>query len=343
MPKCVLWMVLLSSCWATAGCTPRVKICPAPGPQDTGIRYYRPKPYLLVEPAREVVTNTTRKIVSESTSDQHVQISLEYLPDFSEEYSIHVKSGLGSADVSVTLDQGWNLTALNQNLDSQFDENVKAFAELAEAVSGFVPTDQGGTSGAPPGSLKKWVVPATNVPIGYYESVVGRDKSGKKRLHGWRYVGFMPYATCPLDGCGSESLNCHEVPTPIFGLVFREGVMVFQPLDQGSQHPNLDRRPVSSGEFTVTESTPGKIRNLEKSIRLAVLEAYGVNSRVSLQWSENEDALQIAIDLGNAEIDDDQATLIKRLIVQDDVDEALADLGRPVPEFSPIPGLPAAR
>ncbi|MEM9589491.1 MAG: hypothetical protein AAGA03_19570, partial [Planctomycetota bacterium] len=51
---CVAILLLLLAVLMT-GCTPRVIVRPNPGPTDQGIRYYRPKPYLKVEPAEIAV------------------------------------------------------------------------------------------------------------------------------------------------------------------------------------------------------------------------------------------------------------------------------------------------
>ena len=79
---------------------PRHRVClrsrwsANPDDGDTGVRFYRPKPYLLVTPA-----DPTGRLVN---------MKLEYLPDFNEEYSAHVK---GKA--SVALKDGWNLVGVN--------------------------------------------------------------------------------------------------------------------------------------------------------------------------------------------------------------------------------------
>jgi hypothetical protein len=337
MRSALLLLITLGLLATAPGCTPRVKIRKTPGPHDTGLRYYRPKPYLCVEPAGQVVTVKTTSTTT--PSDEFVSISLEYLPDFSEEYSIHVRPGLGSADVSVTLDQGWNLTSLNQNLDTQFDENVEALAKLAEAGAGFLPTAEGGdAAGAPPGSVRKWVVPATNVPIGYYESVISKDACGKKRLFGWRYVGFMPYAACPTEACGVQGVSCQEMPTPLFGLVFRDGVMVFQRLDAGLEHPDLNRRDVSTGVFTVT-SVNLLLDSLNKTIRIAILEQYGAKSRVKLSAPDDLSTVQIGICLVDPVDRTSRQEFIRDLIVDENVEAALEKLGNPLPEFASIAGL----
>lgn len=184
-----------------------------PGPHDHGVRYYRPKPYLKIEPTL-------------GKSDEYVSITLEYLPDFSEEYSIHVRTGIGTNKTQVTLKDGWNLTQLNVEVDSKVAENLTALAKVLDAVPKLGPT------AADPKAVPHGTVKATNVPIGYYEAVVSPGPDGKRRLYGWRYVGFMPYAQCPVESGGLECADCQS--HPMFGLVFENGVMTFKPLPAAS-------------------------------------------------------------------------------------------------------------
>ena len=223
---CIVCGVLLT------GCAPKVRVTKNPTDCDQGIRYYRPKPYLFVTASGQSTTtgsgSSTRTTVV--PSDQFVSIQLQYLPDFSEEYAISVRPGLGTADVEIGLEDGWNLTSINQNLDSNFDENVGAIADLVGSVGGLVGT----SSGLNPATSRKSVevanrIAARNVPLGYYEAVVGRDDCGKKQLYGWRYLGFVPFASCPIRTCGSESTHCSE-NSNLFGLVFENGVMTFKQL-----------------------------------------------------------------------------------------------------------------
>ncbi len=212
-----------------AGCTPRTVVRPNPGPQDTGIRYYRPKPYLLLQPCPVAENAEVRK-------DKHVQISLEYLPDFSEEYSITVRTGLGTNHTNITLKDGWNLTQIDQNMDSNFDENVEAISNLLKSAGSIVKTD------AKDGVGPRLVVEAANVPLGYYESVISRGCDGKKRLYGWRYVGFLPFHACPLDANGGDFVDCHS--SLLYGLVFHDGIMKFEPLHETGQRSVKDVREV---------------------------------------------------------------------------------------------------
>ncbi|MCA9258593.1 MAG: hypothetical protein KDA61_05315 [Planctomycetales bacterium] len=212
--RCLLGTLAAVVAITSVGCVPRTFVRKNPDDCDRGIRYYRPKPYLALRP---LVNKNGEPVAG------HVQISLEYLPDFSEEYSIHIRSGLGINNTSVTLDQGWNLTALNVELDSQTDENVKAAAALLGEVGGITKTGGGAESA--------FAVPAENVPLGYYEAVIG-ETCGKKQLYGFRYVGFMPYASCPLTACGTpQPYECQSDACQLYGLVFNEkGAMTFRPL-----------------------------------------------------------------------------------------------------------------
>ncbi len=193
-----------------------------PPPWDKGIRYYRPKPYLFIQPA-------------ENGSDAFVRVSLEYLPDFSEEYSIRARAGLGINQTSIKLADGWNLVEIDQKLDAQFDESLKAVGELV----GNLPIPTAGKTADMPRT--KMVVRATNVPLGFYEAVLSRGPNGRKRLYGWRYVGFYPFAACPMHAAGEDCIDCHAAD--VYALTFRRGVMTFQPIAtaayQGDTHRDV--------------------------------------------------------------------------------------------------------
>lgn len=223
------WFFCFVPFFLTACATTNVK--KNPGPHDHGFRYYRPKPYLLIQPT---LPGTADKFAP----DELVSISLAWLPDFSEEYSIRIRAGMGTNKTTFKLQDGWNLTEVNVDIDSKFAENVKAFGELIKAVApkGFLPTPS--ANEGQPATAEKFVVRATNVPMGYYESVVGKGPDGVKRLYGWRYLGFAPYANCPLEPSGVECADCES--QILYGLVFANGVMSFQPLNQIG-HPNTAR------------------------------------------------------------------------------------------------------
>lgn len=173
-----------------------VRVFKNPSDGDSGIRYYRPKPYLLVTAA-----DPTGRLVN---------LKLEYHPDFSEEYSAHVR---GKA--SLALKDGWNLVGVNTK----------------EAP----PKEEAPPAPATPPALPGAVVAATNVPLGYYESIF-EVAGNKKYLKGWRYIGMTILgggapATCHLPNCPNKWPDgC--VNGPLFGLVSFNGVMTFRQLDE---------------------------------------------------------------------------------------------------------------
>lgn len=201
------------------GCLPRTSVLKNPGPHDDGVRYYRPKPYLFVAQA---VDRAGEERIGFVTLDTKI------LPDFAEEYSIHVSPGLGTNRTSIELTDGWNLTGLNIDADSQVDENVRAVSDL---VSSAANAAKASASGSTSDSV---TVQASNVPLGYYESVVSSGPDGRKRLYGFRYVGFFPYAACPMESCGLSCGGCLE--SEIYGLVFEDGCMAFRPLGTLPEH-----------------------------------------------------------------------------------------------------------
>ncbi|WP_417375654.1 hypothetical protein [Gimesia maris] len=322
------------------GCNPRVRINKSPDNKDKGIRYYRPKPYLLVEPAGSETTNTDKKTSTKTPSDEYVSISMEYMPDFSEEYSINVSPGLGSAKVNVALTDGWNLTSLNQELDSQFDENVKAVAELTKAASGFIQTGGSPTKG-PAGSTRKWVVKSTNVPIGYYESIVNEDECGIKRLYGWRYVGFAPYSPCPTKVCGVNNVSCQDpINGAIFGLVFENGVMVFKQLDSIDRTPDTGRETVGSGTFELSNTLSSRLEDLRVAVIKTIQSRYGIDSEVTANLSGNQ--LIVTIKLTSGKLKMDRQNFLSNLLQSTPLSTILEENSDLILRFDEIQGLQKA-
>lgn len=309
------WVVRRSSWQATLlvmclhiclGCTPRVIVRSHPSPQDTGIRYYRPKPYLKVEPAEVALDKNQTKIVPGL-----VRISLAYLPDFSEEYSIDVRTGLGTANVELKLEDGWNLTEIGQDLDSQTDENLEALGSLLSAVGDIVPTANASSES----SKSSFTVPASNVPIGFYESVIGRDSRGCKRLYGFRYVGFLPFAGCPVDMGGVQSACCNSLETNLYGLTFLDGQMVFRPLAEMSTLPH--DRVLSEQNTTAAEPdrsgdrqpTTGSLSREQLTIQLRTYLTNRFPGISEVHWSDEqpEPVIRIYLDSSHPSADPNQA------------------------------------
>jgi hypothetical protein len=191
------------------GCS-SVNVVKNPGPSDNGIRYYRPKPYLLVTPA--------------DPTGRMVKVEVLQLPDYCEEYSIHPK---GKKPPAVQLKDGWNLVGVG---------GPPAPPAAPEPAPTPPPVD--------PLKLPEAVLVAGNVPIGLYESVF--DMAGPvKYLKGWRYVGFSPFGSGGppngTDAQGVQNLRNGCPPCvapgsvmqgPLFGLVFFNGAMTFRQLDE---------------------------------------------------------------------------------------------------------------
>jgi hypothetical protein len=216
-----------------AGCS-SVRVIRNPDASDTGVRYYRPKPYLLVTAA-----DPTGRLVN---------MKMEYHPDFSEEYSIHPRG-----KTSLALKDGWNLVGVN----------TKEAPPKEEAPPVKAPAEQ---------PLPNAVVSATNVPLGYYESVF--EVAGtQKYLKGWRYIGATMLGggappICHLPNCPNKFPDgC--VKGPLFGLVFFNGVMTFRQLDEIANNQLcpmfVDPAPARNATPASAPSQPIGVREEQKS------------------------------------------------------------------------------
>jgi hypothetical protein len=155
---------------------------------------------------------------------QKISIDLVYMPDFAEEYSVELKPGLGIGELSMKLEDGWKLTSVGIKTDQQVDEIIGSVAELVEAGSGLVSP---ASRDAAAKGHQSTAIYATNVPFGFYEAVIACDPCGRKQLYGWRYVGFMPFQSCPTQPCGMQTVGCETDVGTIFGLVWVDGILQF--------------------------------------------------------------------------------------------------------------------
>lgn len=127
MTKRTSFLLSLAFCALTAGCSGGTFIVKKnPTDNDEGFRYYLPKPYLLVSNKEEVVDG--KKILTRDTR-------IIYLPDPAEKYSIDVEGGTaGSFKGSLELENGWNLTKVNQEYDTKTAETISSLASLIKEV-----------------------------------------------------------------------------------------------------------------------------------------------------------------------------------------------------------------
>ncbi|RYE89626.1 MAG: hypothetical protein EOO37_04675 [Cytophagaceae bacterium] len=105
--------------------------------QDTkGIRYWRPAPFLLVSEGGK--TPEDAKAIASLKADGLLTYQIIYLPDPTENYAIKYHGGLGTADLTFKLVNGWNLTEVNTKTDSKIPETITAVSGLLTAVAGVI-------------------------------------------------------------------------------------------------------------------------------------------------------------------------------------------------------------
>jgi hypothetical protein len=95
---------------------------------ETGVKYYNPKPYLLV--ART------------GAKDKPVEISVIYLPDLAHPNYAKGWTGLGTTNLQLSLTNGV-ITSVGQQVDSKIPEFITSLASLGTAIGGLVPKPAG--------------------------------------------------------------------------------------------------------------------------------------------------------------------------------------------------------
>jgi hypothetical protein len=88
-------------------------------PNQEGVRFYRPHPYLWVT----------------KDKDDNLQGTIIWLPNKNEEYAIKVKSGIGSVDTKFKLADGWNLTEFGEVRDSKIPETITALTGSLKSLT----------------------------------------------------------------------------------------------------------------------------------------------------------------------------------------------------------------
>jgi len=115
MKNLIIAFVIPVSIILLSGCA-TVKVYSDAGlKNETGLRCYTLKPYLLVEYQAE--------------NDNTVKTTVVYLPDMANPQYMRVKSGLGSGELKMTFDDG-ALTSYGVVTDSRIPELLEAFASM---------------------------------------------------------------------------------------------------------------------------------------------------------------------------------------------------------------------
>ncbi len=87
---------------------------------ETGVKFYYAKPYLLVSPT--------------GNKDNPIQASIVYLPDQSKPVYAKLKSGYGSANLSLVFQNGV-LTTVGQTTDTKIPETITALTGMTTAAA----------------------------------------------------------------------------------------------------------------------------------------------------------------------------------------------------------------
>lgn len=234
-----------------------------PGPEDRGIRYYRPKPYLFIGPAQSgtdkpaatpaspSATHTpgtlspanpsSHRAVAEQ-SDQNITVL-----GGQQSGSTHLTSNLHLAEdappvktsipvtirleylpdyneeYSIRVTPGLGQAALNVSLQNGWNLN-SVDAKTDQRYAEIIGSVASLVGAVNPAKHLTLAEAESNVPLGYYEGVLATNECGGKELIGWRYVGFMPCVTCPVKACVYRGeVTCDD--DQLYGLVFERGTL----------------------------------------------------------------------------------------------------------------------
>jgi hypothetical protein len=134
MKKLTVFAAILVAYLLLSGCA-TVKVYSDAGlKNETGLRFYTLKPYLLVEYLAE--------------KDNTVKTSVVYLPDLSDPQFMILKPGIGSSELKMAFKNS-ALESYGVATDSQLPESMEAFAAMmsktAYAAQTFTGSDKQGT------------------------------------------------------------------------------------------------------------------------------------------------------------------------------------------------------
>lgn len=134
-------VLLVAACYMIAGCA-TVKVYSDAGlKNETGLRYFTLKPYLLVEYNAE--------------KDNTVRTTVIYLPDLSSPQYMFLKPGIGSSELKMSFKNS-ALDSYGVATDSKLPESMEAFAAMlsktAYATQALTGPGSQGTRNSEPGT-----------------------------------------------------------------------------------------------------------------------------------------------------------------------------------------------
>ena len=151
-------------------------------------------------------------------------MDIAYLPDFEEQYAVSSRSGLGNAQFSINLGQGWSLqgfnsltdnTELNKRIFDVIDTSIQLAKDAAKTAAGIPPVDisPGITKlitpqSAPAGSAEGNLNPSSPVSLkivvihyaakGLYPVIKPRELQERKATNDSSYLCFDLFRLVPL-------------------------------------------------------------------------------------------------------------------------------------------------
>ena len=153
---------------------------PATGPDDPGVHFFLPKPYLLVSWERPSWSRSTSPDVLAPRGE------IIYLPDVSQRYVITQRVFLAKADFAYALKDGWMLGSVNGGMDTS--EFIRAAKEIGVAA-----IETSGRRSAAPADGTETRIPT---PV-LYEPIW----SAAKRTYQFRAVRLEPPGQKSPPGC----------------------------------------------------------------------------------------------------------------------------------------------
>lgn len=115
-------MLALPASAVLLGACANVSVLPVTAPNQPGIRYWRPAPYIALQETRDGAKTVC-------------DYKLIMLPDKTEQYAITMDAGIGTVESKPTLEGGWNLTSLDGKADSKTADNITAVASLLSSAA----------------------------------------------------------------------------------------------------------------------------------------------------------------------------------------------------------------
>ena len=160
MKRLIVYAAVVITCIMIAGCATVKVYSDADLKNETGLRCYTLKPYLLVEYLAE--------------KDNTVKTSVLYLPDLADPQYMVLKSGIGSSELKMSFNNS-ALESYGVVADSQLPESMEAFAAI---LSKSAYATQAFTGPESPGTM----TPEPAAPFRLFEIIPGPDRTVLKEI-----------------------------------------------------------------------------------------------------------------------------------------------------------------